>query len=282
MVLNEGSKALIVKTTHVIVDGDSTCEEGGRMRLALSVATFLWMSTMAQASLTVGLDHTFSGDSPTSSTTPWLQAVFTDISQSNCGGSNGCVQLDLTAPNLASDGSEFVSFWHFNVLESLSSIAGFSLGITQHSGLVPGSTDGYSNNAYKADGDGYYDFGFNFDTANQGSRFVHGDEAIFYITGVNAAITSASFDATSSPNNASGGGSSPNGTYRSAGHIQFNSLNCSGWIGDSASSTGGSNSGPCGGGGGGASVPEPALYSHVLTVGLLGIGLLVRRRRARS
>ncbi len=187
-----------------------------------------------------------SGDGPSCGT-----AVFADTSP-------GVVALMMSST--LSDSAEFISGWYFNNDQSYLS----SLVFTPVSGPTANSIDvGQDASANKAGGDGYYDIVFNFPTANSG-RLGDNLTSIYTITcpGCNG-FDAADFAVLSSETNAKGHGSSPNGTFHTAIHVQGIPTGCSGWVGDAAEwGVGPGSTGSCG------TVPEPG------TLLLLGTGLI--------
>ena len=102
--------------------------------------------------ISFGLDYEFSeATPPAGTTTPWVTATFADIS--------GGVQLTINALNLVA--SEFISGFYFNFDPTKNAAS--------YIGTVPGTgtqTDwnsrGAGNDAWKADGDGFFDFFIDF------------------------------------------------------------------------------------------------------------------------
>ena len=227
----------------------------------LAITTLGLALGSAQAStLTLYLDYEFSkGQAPAGSQPPaWLTATFDD------GGGTGTVTLTMSASNLT--GTEHVSWWGFNVNPTILNPQTF-LNITHSSGetatAVKEATvnDPGTGNAgtFKADGDGFFDIVFNFETSNLPTRFTNGETSVYTITGTG--ITASTFDFSS----INGGG---NGTYKSAAHV-LNTTGVgtggSGWIG-------GDENPPQ------EVVPEPGFYL-TLAPGMLGLMYMAYRRR---
>ena len=180
----------------------------------------------------------FSGATPPVGAIPWLKAVFDD------GDTSGSVNMKLSTPNLTAN--EFVSEWSFNLDPALSpgSLV-FSAPTKTGSFTSPSISTGVD--AFKADGDGYFDIKLGFATGGGTSeRFGVGDAVEYTITGI-PSLTSASFDFLSAP----GGGHGP---YPTAAHVQSIGEDDSGWV----------------------TAPEPTSVILVLTG---GVGFLIRRRR---
>src|SRR5262245_44937219 len=220
-----------------------------RSFLVLLVVLAVWMlPAKAQAdSITFELDFAFSGATP-DSTAPYLFATFSDVGADT-------VQLVLTAS--LEDSSEFVTEWDFNSLNVGVNVSYNAASLLNSGSYTAPTILATSSNAYQADGDGKYDFSIVFAMANSGlGRFNGTDVAVFTITG--SGITANTFNQLSAPGGNSGG------PFHTAAHIQ-GIQTCSGWVGDGATGSPGSSSGPCG-----TTVPEP---SSVSLVGA-GLGLL--------
>ena len=169
------------------------------------------------AILTITLDFEFSGGDTPDGT---LTAVFDDSF-----GDADTVQLTLTS-NLVD--AEFVSWWGFNIKDNLD---GDSLDAMATMGSFDTFTTNTANNdvaCCKADGDGFFDFVFEFIT--DGDTFGFGDEVVIILS-LSGGLEASDFNLDS----IKGGG---NGTYVSAAHIQGvdaagdGGCSGSGWIGN--------------------------------------------------
>ncbi|MCK5113891.1 MAG: PEP-CTERM sorting domain-containing protein [Phycisphaerae bacterium] len=190
--------------------------------------------------LSFDLSIEFSGATPPVGATPWLKATFDD------GGTPGSVNLKLTTPNLS--GTEFVSVWSFNLDPTLN-LGDLAFSAPTKTGAFTDPVISTGVDAFKANGDGYYDIKLAFAKGGGTSkRFGVGDAVEYTITGI-PSLTSSSFDFLSKP----GGGHGP---YTTAAHVQSigSGGEDSGWV----------------------TVPEPATMSLVL---LGGVGILLRRRK---
>lgn len=158
--------------------------------------------------ITFELDVVFSGTAP-EGTAPYLTATIEDL-----GG--GVFELTMDASALG--GSEFVSGWYFNLDGGAA-----GLDVDYVSGIEAGSVS-LGTDAFKADGDGWFDIRFSFDTS-AGSRLgVDGDLSVYTLT--LAGITLDDFNVGS----VNGGAV---GTFFSAAHVQsIGAGGDSGWIGD--------------------------------------------------
>jgi len=150
----------------------------------------------------------FSGGDEPAGPAPWLNATFDD------GGSAGSVNLTLSTAGLVDD--EFVRQWYFNV-EPFQTI-----NFTHQSGEVPTSTQS-SSNAFKADGDGFFDILIEY-AANAADRFGAGLQSVLLLEA--AGLTADMFQALSL-----GAGNSPDGLLAAA-KVQGIGPNAdgSGWV----------------------------------------------------
>jgi MYXO-CTERM domain-containing protein len=219
--------------------------------MGVAVCAILALAGFAQAdAITISMDNVFSGTG-----TPTGVPTLTIDDE----GTAGSVKFIFDATDLGPS-SEFIGLWFINTAIDLSATGSFS-GLTNITGVTNMPTVYRTFNTtdagFKADGDGYYDWVFDFANGGAG-KFQDGDSFYFYYYA--PGITAATFDVLG----ISGPGSN-SGPFKSAIHLQgvgtdgANSL----WISD------GSAPPPNG-------VPEPGLALLAL-IGLAG-GLLSRRR----
>lgn len=165
----------------------------------LSVAVFALVLTPGPApALTYNLNFVFSGDTPTGSP-PWMQANITNIA--------GGVHVDLV--NMLKSSLEFASEVSLNVNPALNatSFTYSALNPVASAGTISTGVD-----AFKADGDGYFDILFSFPTAEGPDRFTMGETASYSILG--AGLDETDFAFLSAPDGAGAG------LYYAAAHIQ--------------------------------------------------------------
>jgi hypothetical protein len=177
----------------------------------------------------------FSGGAPPAGPTPWLTVRYDD------GGASGSVTMTFTATNLV--GSEFVSGLYLNVVPSMDPNA-LTFGSPVKTGSFTSPAIHRGTDAFKADGDGYFDILLSFATSGgEAGRFTAADAVSYTITGP-ASLTAASFAARSASRGTG---------YPIAAHVQgIGTDGClSGWV----------------------TVPEPASLS------LLALGCLTAIRR---
>jgi len=211
----------------------------------LAAAALVFAAPAQAGTITFNLDYVFSGAWP-DSTSPYGTVTFTDVT--------GGVRMTLTSS--LEDTSEFFSEWDFNTSTPLTGITE-----TGRTGTFAYTIDGYSSNAYQADGDGLYDFGIQFASASA-NRFNGTDSVVFLLTG--SGLTFASFNVLSAP----AGGAGP---FNTAAHVQ-GIQTCSGWVSDGNGASGaGPGTGPCG------AVPDSGTTVTLLGLALLGVGYIRRK-----
>jgi hypothetical protein len=187
--------------------------------MAVAVAVSLVLASGARGGLiTFGLDEEFSGGAPPEGTVPpaWLTVTMDD-------GADGKVTLTLAATNLT--GSEKVKEWCLNLDPSFDpeNLAFAKVGKT---GAFNDPTISKGTDAFKADGDGYYDIEFAFDQTGKASNNFGAGESIEYTVKLSSGgtLTAASFDFLS----ADAGGHGP---YPTAAHVLSIGTDAkSGWV----------------------------------------------------
>jgi MYXO-CTERM domain-containing protein len=204
-----------------------------------AVLVCLSFSASTQATIvTMELSYEFSGAVPPEGPTPWLTATFDDEN------TPGSVNLLLETTNLVD--AECVDEWMFN-LDPVLDPTNLSFSLESFAGLFVFPVISTGVNAYMANGDGFFDIQFKFNTGDgSDDRFGVGDSVEYQITG-RPTLTAQSFRYVSYED----GGQ---GEYYSAAHVR--------------------SIGPDDDGSGWIAVPEPA----ALTLLALG-GLLVGGRR---
>ncbi|HET7536902.1 MAG TPA: hypothetical protein VFJ90_10640 [Candidatus Didemnitutus sp.] len=215
--------------------------------LAAAVLSAIALATSAAGIVeSVPLNFVFSGVNPTNSTPLILKL--------EDGLTLNTVRLTMDATNLGS--TEFVSEWYLNLNPAFTpGSLSFSL-VSNPTALVLGDI-GTGANAFKADGDGFYDvlFAFPPPPGQFSAKFTAGEKVVVDITRASG-LSVADFLYSS----VNGGGA---GTYLSAAHIQGIGSD-SAWIGATAAV------GP---------LPEPSAYASIIGCVMLGVAL---RRKWRS
>ncbi len=183
---------------------------------AVFIVGLLVIPIQAQATIiTFDLDIEFSGAASPAGTAPWLKATFED------SGVN-MVTLTMDASGLQGSG-EFVSGWYFN-----STVVPLT---ESHQSGATGSFSQVANTAdqtagFKADGDGFFDFKFEFGNGDLGPKDGGPLTSVYKLTGTG--ITANSF------NTISHGGPANKTGFGSAAHVQGiapdSNNNTSGWI----------------------------------------------------
>lgn len=216
----------------------------------LPAITFMFLGVAVSAPLpaailTYGLDFEFSGGTPPAGSTPWITATFDD----SFGGPN-TVRLTMSANNLV--GTEFVDEWSFNFDPALNpTLLSFAYVSGQQANAV--STGA---NAFKADGDGFFDILFDFPPPKGSDpKFTAGKTSVWDLTYAAAPITASSF------NFGSVGGDK--GSFSTAAHIQSIGADGegSGWIGPNNGET----------------IPEPGTFVVWSLLGAIGIAFFRHR-----
>jgi hypothetical protein len=214
-------------------------------------------STAWGAVVDIGVDTSYSGSAPKSSTTPWIDTTFEDIAPNT-------VRLTITAPNLSNP--EFLDslYLNFNDTKQVTSLI-----FTPVFNLWQGLDNNYSlqesrNNEQAANG-GNYDILLGFsDSRGASRRFGTGDQVVFDITtsDANSDLTSLDFAMRSVPGSA--------GSFYAAAFIQGTGQ------GHKDSDFAGASSFTVLG------VPEPASGFAAAGFCLVGFGIYLRRGSSRK
>ncbi len=206
--------------------------------------------------LVIDLDYEFSGGTDPAGSTPWLTATFEQYLLDP-----NSIVLTLDAFNLV--GTEYIMDVYLNLDPTLNPL---DLTITQDPVGPQATAISRGVNAFKADGDGYYDVKFDFVQSGSGDRFGSGETAQFLITNTTGALSPddfAFFDF---------GGSK--GNWVVAAHVgSIDPGGKSGWIAGDGGMPGG---GPLDPGPGPSPVPEP---TTLLLFGM-GTSILISRKKS--
>jgi len=189
----------------------------GGAGLGVIVAALLWSTNLFAATIDMGMDFTFSGTPPASSTIPWSDATYSD-------NGDGTVNLTLTNPNLTGTESAKGVYLNFNDSLNVNNLT-FSVVSSSGSFTLPSSIN-LSKNGNKADGDGFYDILINFATGTTTSQTFGPGDTLTYRISYTSPISTSDFEFKS----AMGGGA---GSYYAAEQVQ-NTLGggtTGGWIG---------------------------------------------------
>ena len=166
----------------------------------------------AKADFAIPFDKIFSGGSPASTNTPWVNASFADV---------GPGTVRLTVSNLTLTGAESVEELYLNINPSYNP-SNLIFSETGSSSNFFAPTIATQTDHFKADGDGKYDILFSFATTGPTNRFINSEYIVFQISGI-PTLTAADFDYLSAP----AGGSGP---FYGALHLQSTSIGeDSGW-----------------------------------------------------
>ena len=187
--------------------------------------------------ITFNLDVEFSGATAPAGSSPWVTATFEDVV-------GGGVQLTINALNLT--GTEFISEFYFN-LDPAKNAALFLPGVPGGGTQTDWNSISAGSNAFKADGDGFFDFVVDFPPP--GDRFTAG-ETFIVNWGAGTGLTTADF------NFASVDGPVGKTGFHAAAHVHGIGADgaYSGWIG----------AGP-------APVPDGGATLVLLGLGLMGL-----------
>lgn len=210
---------------------------------SLAIAAVAASAVMPAKALTFGLDYVFSGPGIPGNPGPWGTATFSDVA--------GGVQLTMDASGLT--GTEFFGSWYFNLNSALNP-ASLNFAAQSNVGVDPSSvTIGQGANAFKADGDGFFDIIFDF-ASSGANRLGAGDSITYLITGI-PGLTAADF------NYVSVGG--PVSGFHTAAHLQASTVNGQSlWVAD-----GDTPGGP---------VPEPTTY--LVLAAFVALAVYAKRR----
>ena len=165
-----------------------------RFNLLLCAALLTAITGPAVADFTYDLCVEFSGaDVPSGPMLPWTWAKFEAWEAGDQWGADGDVLVTLSAEGLIDE--EFIGAWYFNVVTGLD-LAGLTINPYQ----VPFDVldIGWEEDAFKADGDGYFDIRFDFIRSENQDRFGAGEEGTWVVSHSDQDLDPAMFIARSS------------------------------------------------------------------------------------
>jgi len=238
----------------------------------------LWGATLAAVSaaqaniLSLSLGEIF-GNNPVapSPTGPWLVATIEDSVNSSVVFNSNTVRMTLDATNLGinvGNQNKFISAWHVNLNPAFNPSNFSFTSVLNPTGAALDIDKGL--NAYKADGDGFFDFRFNFPTGNSMNRFVPGEKLIVDITYTGTLL--ASDFRYLSVDNQGNSYSGPTGPFYMAAHVQGTNTGpgqtTSAWIGTKDQGI--------------IAIPEPSASATLIGVAAAMSVALIRRRRTVS
>ena len=216
-----------------------------RMGICALILAGVWVGSARGAVIIFPLVEEFSGATPPAALMPpaWLTVTVDD----GVDDADGEVTLTLAATNLT--GGEHVKVWNLNLDPALDPTK-LSFSAPIQTGLFDDPGIALGQDAYKADGDGWFDIEFAFTEGGSDKRFGVGEAAQYTVTFTGVGLLMAeSFDFCSQPGD----------SLLVAAHV--------GGIGESGDDSGW------------ITVPEPA------TVGLMAVGfgaLAALRQRRRK
>ncbi len=215
---------------------------------ALSAAALLAaVAAVPAQAATVTFQYTQSfGTTPPIGSSPYATAVFDD------DGSAGSVTLTMTATSTI--GAADITGMYFNLVDD-STVTLDGLGFSYVSGPAVNSVS-VGTNAYRADGDGYYDILFDYPPPGGPANFNAGDVSVYTITGTD--LLASDFNVIGSP----GPGAGNPGPFLSVARFQSTGADGKGsdWVGASP-------------------VPVPAAV-WLFGSGLMGLIGIARRKKA--
>ena len=122
--------------------------------------------------------HIFSGSTTPAASPPWIEGIFQDVA--------GGVQFSITNVGLST--GEFVGELYFNLNPAYGANgpASLSFSLQSRGGSFDLPSVSKQANAFKADGDGYFDVMLSFSTSSASGqhRFVGGDSLSYLISGL--------------------------------------------------------------------------------------------------
>jgi hypothetical protein len=169
--------------------------------------------------VTLNFQSIFSGSAPAGSG-PWLTATFTDVSA-------GTVLLTVNASGLTANESVGELYFNLNPASSASMLV-FSRDPASTGPSAANTTISLGTNAFRADGDGYYDVLLDLPPppGSQAARFTAGESLVYTITGI-PTLSAACFLFLSQP----GPGAGPGPQFAAAHIEQIGAAGASGWAG---------------------------------------------------